>query len=393
MYQRKIVFLLGAGASKGLGLPTSIELLARIRERARQEKPPHASQIVEGVIEAYSQYNEHFNFEDLLTAVNSLAHREDNELWPLVAMLNEPFETVLKTKPEFFESLYQAMWGFIRGQLTVTYGDGQEWSYLRNLINIAGETDTPSIFTLNYDLSLEAVMEAASIKYSTGFVSEPSYSSEVQWWPLWLLRGDDAVKFNNTPDGENADVHLIKLHGSLDWFRVEAPVLSTVEGYQIYPQGPIVRSNSTPDNIIEEVMIAGRVGKEKLEEPFITLLREFYNEVSKADVLIIIGYSFSDPHINRIMLDTLMRVRIYDIIVVNGPRWPVSADGVDFMLANFMSDEAETTWFTLCHCYDMVSEYDAGIFVLPYYAEEAINEGHLQNTLKEIWKIHPAFES
>ena len=389
MCQRKIVFLLGAGASKGLGLPTSVELLARIREWARQEKIPHASQIVEGVIEAYSPYNEHFNFEDLLTVVNSLAHREANELWPLVASLNEPFEAILKTQPELFESLYEAMWGFIRSQLTVTYGDGQEWSYLRNLIGIAKETDTPSIFTLNYDLSLEAVMEAASIKYSTGFKSlkgDAFYSAELQWWPLWLLRGSDAVKFNNTPEGENADVHLIKLHGSLDWFRIEAPVRSTVEGYQIYPQGPIVRSNSIPSNKIEEVMIAGRVGKQKLEEPFITLLREFYDEVSKADVLVIIGYSFSDAHINRILLDTLMRVRIYDTIVVNGPRWPVGANGVDFILANFMSDEAEMTWSTLCHRYDMVSEYEADIHTLPYYAEKAINEGHLRRAIEKDWK-------
>jgi hypothetical protein len=389
MSQRNIVFLLGAGASKGIGLPTSTELLANIREWAKQGTTPYASQIIEAAIEAYEHYNDYLNFEDLLTALNSLVHREDTELWPFVATLREPFERILRSQPELFSSLYEDMWKYVRSQLVIKYSESQEWSYLKNLVRMATESATPAIFTLNYDLSLEAVMEAESIKYSTGFMwaekmmAALGMSSNFQWWLLGIgwMQASNADRFSQASDGQKADIRLIKVHGSLDWFRVAGSALYTVEGIQVFPEDPIVRSSSTPSSAIEEIMIAGRVGKQRLEEPFATLLREFYDAVLKADGLVIIGYSFSDEHINRILIESRLRLREYDIIVINGPNWAVGVDSL-----GHLSNEAQKTWAILDHSYDMLTEYGGvDMYVLPYYAEEAINEGHLRRAIEKNW--------
>jgi hypothetical protein len=260
---------------------------------------------------------------------------------------------------------------------------------LKNLIGLAKESFDPVIFTLNYDLSLETIMEANSITYSTGFTKPKDIHttylpSSVELWPfgymreLMLWNGTDI--FRQTPDGEEPDVRLIKIHGSLDWFRIARPPIYD-SGLRLFPEDPIVRCGFLPSETIEEIMIAGRSGKQRLEEPFLPLLRDFFYTASRANVLVIIGYSFSDAHINSILIDTQLMFSSYDIIVINGPNWPDNASG-----GEFMSTEAKKTWSILFKAREQSYkwEYLSQIQVLPYYAETAINEGYLQNTLKEV---------
>lgn len=388
-----VIFLLGAGASKGIGLPTSVELLTNITEWIGLATNPYASPAVDAVIEALKTSGREPNFEDVLSAIASLAQRDKTELWPFISELREPFAEIVKIQPEFFDGLYQVILGFVRSQLDITHAKNSDWSFLKNLVQIAKRSSTPTICTLNYDLSLEMSMDSEHISYSTGFVKPEGIHSTylpsgVDCWPFGYLRQTNILSsldfFSQTSESEVADVRLIKVHGSLDWFRIaHRPVYEG--GLRLFPEDLIVRCDFLPSETIEEIMIIGRSGKQRLEEPFLPLLREFHYAALKAGIIVVIGYSFSDEHINRVLINAQLMERLssFDLIVINGPDWSKSARN-----AQTMSDEAHRAWSILLSAGKQSFDLEnlTGVQVLPYYANQAINEGHLQKALKDIIK-------
>lgn len=79
-------------------------------------------------------------------------------------------------------------------------------------------------------------------------------------------------------------VRLLKLHGSLDWRRVEDDVLRD--------------ANPAADWEYEPGVIFGSGNKLRAYGPFLQLLRQFHDTLSKSKNLVVIGYSWRDPHIN-----------------------------------------------------------------------------------------------
>lgn len=295
----------------------------------------------------------------------------------------------MKSEPQFFESLYQVALGFLRSQLDISKAKLSKGSYLKKLIELVRNSIHPTIFTLNYDLTLETIMEKQSIPYSTGFrrpegIHAQCLPSSVEWWPFAHTRELVTVapwtvgELWLTADGEQPDLRLLKLHGSLDWFRIARPPAYEPSGsFKIFPQDPIIRCRFLPEETIEETMIFGR-SKRRLEDPFLILLSDFRREVLSTDLVVVIGYSFSDSHINEILVDTQVseRVRSFDVIVVNGPNW----------LTESMSAHAKRDWQSLCSAGRQRYQWEhlSEVQVVPYYAEEAINTGHLQTAIEEV---------
>ena len=331
----------------------------------------------------------HINFEDLVGAFHLLSTHRDNELWPFVTDLKEPFALMEKSDSELFESLHQIALGFLRSQLEVGEANMGAGSYLKKLVDMVRRSVQPTLATLNYDLTLETVMEAESIPYSTGFRRPEGLHAEflppsVEWWPFAHRREIATVapwaipEFWLTADGEQPDLRLLKLHGSLDWFHVERrPVYEPSGGIKLFPQDPIVRCRFLPKETMEETMIVGRL-KRRLEDPFLILFSEFRREVLSTDVVVVLGYSFSDTHINEVLIDTQLSERFtsFDLIVVNGPNWPLES----------MSRDAKRHWQLLCHAGRQRYQWEnlSEVQVIPYYAEEAINAGHLETAIAEV---------
>jgi hypothetical protein len=124
-------------------------------------------------------------------------------------------------------------------------------------------------------------------------------------------------------------------------------------------------------------MIFGRP-KLRAEDPFLILLTDFRREVLSTDLVVVIGYSFSDAHINEILIDTQLseRFRSFDVIVVNGPNWQTESK----------SAVAERDWQLLCSAGRQRYQWEhlSEVRIVPYYAEEAINADHLQNAIEEV---------
>jgi len=129
--------------------------------------------------------------------------------------------------------------------------------------------------TLNYDNGIELVAQANSISCNTGIRE-------------WSEKG----VFDFSGDG----LHLIKLHGSIDW--------SWQQGVRTQDRPmshSVIRQTATEEfksSSERPAVIFGQRNKLTADGPFLDLLRQFQNELDASEVLTVIGYSLRDDHIN-----------------------------------------------------------------------------------------------
>lgn len=151
----------------------------------------------------------------------------------------------------------------------------EKTAYLQPLLNLLVSNDAKlTIATLNYDNSIELLLEGVGKHFSTGVnVGTPAVD----------------LSFSDSP------IKVIKLHGSIDW------VWEGVEGNDSRMPYKSVRRVPKQDLKIEgftPALIFGHKNKLTADGPFLALLREFGNELEQASLLTVVGYSFADPHIN-----------------------------------------------------------------------------------------------
>lgn len=158
----------------------------------------------------------------------------------------------------------------------VWINDAGKIDYLKPLLNLISKNKGRLVIaTLNYDNGIELVSKTNAIECNTGIDN-------------WSEKG--VFDFSN--DG----LHLIKLHGSIDW---------SWQREVTTPDRPmkhsVIRRRESEDfktNYEKPAVIFGQGNKLTAEGPFLDLLRNFQNELEKSDVLTVIGYSLRDEHIN-----------------------------------------------------------------------------------------------
>ena len=150
--------------------------------------------------------------------------------------------------------------------------DLQKSSYLKKLKDFKNEFNFPiRIFTLNYDLLIEENL--SDLKVELGFDEDRKWNYK---------------RFSELD--EEPDVYLYKLHGSIRWQRD--------------PDTQIVRYiDAVPD---EPDLIFGTQYKMQYIDPYLFMISEFRHYCLKAKLIVCLGYSFSDEHINSILSPSLL---------------------------------------------------------------------------------------
>tara|TARA_R110002049_G_scaffold242174_3_gene416011 strand:+ start:10012 stop:11313 length:1302 start_codon:yes stop_codon:yes gene_type:complete len=152
----------------------------------------------------------------------------------------------------------------------------------------------PWVFTTNYDLFNERAMDRSSIPYSNGFAG----TVERRFNPATYRRAlaeqlDISSKRWAAVDGY---VHFCKLHGSVNWTEEEDGLF------------PIRESADKLDPTQDRVMIYPTPSKQMASfgSPYSDMFREFQRQiVQDQSVLFVMGFSFSDEHINNIIFQGL----------------------------------------------------------------------------------------
>lgn len=152
----------------------------------------------------------------------------------------------------------------------------------------------PWIFTTNYDLFNERAMDRRGIPYCNGFsgVIERRFNPAVFRYALAEQLDITSRKWTAV----DSFVYLCKLHGSLNWIE---------DGETLFPVRELA---STPTADTDRVLIYPTPAKQSASfaSPYADLFREFQARIVRdQSVLVTVGYSFGDQHINNIIFQAL----------------------------------------------------------------------------------------
>jgi NAD-dependent SIR2 family protein deacetylase len=337
------VFLLGAGASAEAGIPMSFEMTRQITEaigvgRLHSREAAALNFVVAQLLaldaaEIGASPYEGLDVERVFAAVQLLAQRQSLEVTPFVAswllavdavegspMLAQQFDSQFAStissalgvgmgesahnlltrlidsrmgrgnNGAMYKRLADLMLDELRRLVATTR---REVHYLMPLVELVHRQGGLTIATLNYDLSIEFAATAAGIALTTGI---REWIQTGGWeWP------EDRIR-------------LLKLHGSIDW----AWQTETRQGQ--LPREFVSLVND-PTDLRPPAVIFGQGTKLRAEGPFLGLLAEFERLLARGRLLVVIGYSFRDDHVNEIIRRWTAEDEARTLLVVD-PSWP-----------------------------------------------------------------------
>lgn len=356
----RMMVLLGAGASADAGLPLTSELAAQVVAAANADTRPDGpfpaipdwvraiNAVYSGMVGYQGARGSNplnaVNIETLISAVRLIRARDSHEVAPFVASwspalsnfdsgeipsdpgdkiasaiskglasgygfagheIAEAVATIARAavKPDLEEPFAKAEI-FILSTLVQLLGSPTDVSYLQPLVDVAREqAGGLDVITLNYDLTVEATAAANNLPLNRGV------ESWVPGTPLSFPATDGVL-------------NLMKLHGSLDWRRSfgrdHLPSFLAPRGIEVV--APLAIAERAGEEGLPWIVVGDR---EKLATDGPTLLLNYAarDALTRAKHLAIVGYSFSDVHINAMIRDWLA-ADVTRTISVLDYKWP-----------------------------------------------------------------------
>lgn len=157
------------------------------------------------------------------------------------------------------------------------------------------------IFTLNYDTLFEQAAEKINATIIDGFSFTRTPTFNGSNYDLDVVRRERS-RIHHQENYEEKVFHLYKMHGSLDWEKVNDTVVR--------------RQNFTTEPLI--IPPSAHKFEQSYEMPFFEMMSRFQQVLRKENtVLLIIGYSFGDGHINRVIIEALESNLNFEVIIVS----------------------------------------------------------------------------
>ena len=276
----QIVMLLGAGASYKAGIPVSEVMIQKLEELLRENMNwkeyeglyhfvKSAIYFADGVGGRFSS-EVIYNIERLVNTLSELERKDSHPLYPFIGNWNikltelggNDFVHIEGLKRKILEEL-QDDW--------VLLNDYKQSNYYRGMFEFAKDYQYPlRVFSLNYDLCVE--------KNQKNDIVERGFGDGRTW---------DWRNFEY-PEGQEPNIFLYKLHGSIDWQRDNTKnVTFSDEPSKIKPE--------------ELAIIFGTDYKMQYIDPFLFFVYQLRQWTLETKLIITIGYGFGDEHINEIL--------------------------------------------------------------------------------------------
>lgn len=161
--------------------------------------------------------------------------------------------------------------------------------YLKTVRN--GRATPINIFTTNYDLYNERALDSLAFPYNNGFVG--TYNRVFSPSSYKFAYVEDMNLSNDVWERVPNFYNLYKLHGSITWVNREQQIQEI--DYKHISEGETVMIYPTPLK-----------DRTTLMTPYSDLFRTMETSLLKRNsILVTMGYSFSDDHINRLILNSL----------------------------------------------------------------------------------------
>lgn len=170
----------------------------------------------------------------------------------------------------------------------------------------------PRVFTTNYDLLIESALDELGYPYIDGFSGTVDRRLNLAFYGLDFHRVETTTQ-SVLARAEGA-LYLHKVHGSLNWrSSTDRDRLTGLESLE-------VKQSDAPADADELVLIYPTSAKEgdTLAYPYSDLLRLLGDAVQQEDTAVIVaGYGFADPHINRLLLRSLATNSALNVLVAD----------------------------------------------------------------------------
>lgn len=172
--------------------------------------------------------------------------------------------------------------------------------FLKKILTRPLNLRRPKIFTTNNDLLIEKAMDGLGIMYLDGFVgtTQRTFCPECYNYDFYFPSTSTEGKVHRV----DQVIHFYKIHGSINW------VTSFDSPENIYGIETKDIETIKNENKYDEVMIYPTPLKNEftLDFPYSDLFRRFADAITQPQsVLVTIGYSFADEHVNRIIYQAL----------------------------------------------------------------------------------------
>jgi hypothetical protein len=302
MNAQNLGFLLGSGCSSlvregvQLGIPTMAPMAqAFLNQVGPDDTSPYISQVerqtllnffgLEVTAERFLTNLERL-MESLYGASFALRDTTDQNAQNLSALVNRVISKIAR------HVLTSCTTGpFVQGDKTVL---NLYQAFYQKLLLRDRSLPRPWVFTTNYDLFNETAMDRRSIPYCNGFqgVVERRFNPAVFRYALAEQLDISSRKWSAV----DSFVYLCKLHGSVNWIE---------DGDTLFP---VRELQNTPTDGTKRVLVYPTPAKQSASFafPYADLFREFQNRIVRdQSVLVVIGYSFGDEHINNIIFQAL----------------------------------------------------------------------------------------
>ena len=278
--ENELVFLFGAGASVDAGIPASNKMIENVENLIQSEWATYkelyylvksAVIYADGVQGIFDNHDSN-NIERLFNVLLELEKKEQHPLYPFIGQWNIKFSEVIKDKYSIIKDFQNVIFEKLREWVSFEKGSAD---YYKQIGAFRKEYEYPlNIFTLNYDLCVENTLSSTS-KIERGF-------NESKVW--------DYKKYEQRSEFSDYDIYLYKLHGSIDWDRDEKT-------------GQIQYNNI---NLIKKPdLIFGNIYKLQYVDPYLFQFYELRKYTLDAKLVIAVGYSFADQHINGILAQAI----------------------------------------------------------------------------------------
>ena len=180
------------------------------------------------------------------------------------------------------------------------------------------------LFTLNYDTLFEQALEELGIQYFDGF----SGKSSARFDPS--VYGLDIYYPGDISEGKvrrfDKFLHYYKLHGSLHWFvdgdgnyRAHHRDLDFVKEYRrsnITTKAATLQSTEYKQIKSFGILPTSQKFAQTLNMPYAHLFRLFHSRLNQPQTFfLVLGYGFSDSHVNRIIETSLMNPSLVMLVV------------------------------------------------------------------------------
>jgi len=278
----EVVFFLGAGASVAAGVPDTGSFVKEFRKSIQDTAKKATIDKIITTLEKTEKDN--IDVELLLEVLTKLNEKDREPLLQFYTDCKFILEEYSEKQP-----LINDLKNFLKKRTIVSE---EKIYYLKPLLDLIEQYSTLDIISLNYDTCIEQFCHVYNLLYQDGFDSH--------WNPEVF-------------DRENTVIRLYKAHGSVMWYKSE--------------KGDYRKSDVFTENI-EIQLMAGEKAENLILYPYAKMdyagplleLLVYIKHILESDTckfLIVVGYSFRDPHIQRILWEAAKKNTQFHLILID----------------------------------------------------------------------------